>query len=123
MTHNKYNGWTNYETWATNLWLGNDEGTWNHWLSRANDLVSDADGDEMLSDPSDAKDNLARELASELESDIAGAASEALGDAGLLTDLLNSALSEVDWYVLAEHFVDEPFDERFKELKETEPKE
>jgi hypothetical protein len=28
MNDKKYNGWSNYETWVTNLWLTNDENTY-----------------------------------------------------------------------------------------------
>ena len=27
MSDRKYNGWTNYETWVTKLWMDNDEGS------------------------------------------------------------------------------------------------
>ena len=30
----KYNGWTNYETWLVNLWLGNG-GSGEHWREQA----------------------------------------------------------------------------------------
>ncbi len=29
MTKQKYNGWTNYQTWNVALWFGNDEGLYN----------------------------------------------------------------------------------------------
>jgi hypothetical protein len=30
-----YNGWTNYETWAVSLWLGNEESSYRHWAYTA----------------------------------------------------------------------------------------
>ncbi len=35
----EYNGWTNRETWAANLWLSNDEGVYNLALERARDAL------------------------------------------------------------------------------------
>jgi len=33
---NRYNGWANWETWSTNLWIANDEQTYNIAMSFAN---------------------------------------------------------------------------------------
>ncbi len=27
----RYNGWTNYETWAVSLWIDNDHATYAYW--------------------------------------------------------------------------------------------
>jgi len=34
--HKPYNGWSNYETWCANLWLSNDEVTYNKYVSCQN---------------------------------------------------------------------------------------
>ena len=31
----KYNGWSNYETWAVNLWLDNDQYSYNEMRNKA----------------------------------------------------------------------------------------
>jgi len=31
----KYNGWTNYETWAVKLWMDNEEPSYRYWRERA----------------------------------------------------------------------------------------
>ena len=80
-----YNGWTNYETWAVNLWLDNDEGSYRHWREVAEELADEA-----------ARAGL---LASQLKAEIA----ESMPDLGcsLAADLLGAAMSEVDWHEIA----------------------
>ena len=34
MANTTYQGWTNYETWAVNLWLDNEEGVHDYWRER-----------------------------------------------------------------------------------------
>lgn len=34
-----YQGWKNHETWAINLWIGNDEGLYNMFTEQADELM------------------------------------------------------------------------------------
>jgi hypothetical protein len=106
-----YQGWKNYETWAVALWLDNDEGSSDYWREQAAQLQGDMaekqyderdSGDPNVhGKPSDrAQWDLAEQLKQHHE-DMA----EELGAQGVFADLLNAALSEVDWDEIAEHFI------------------
>lgn len=86
-----YNGWSNYETWAVNLWLTNDEGSY-HWLT---EIVRKAASGEV-------KDYAAAEMLKEW---VEGNAPD-LG-ASVYSDLLTSALGEVDWLEIVENNKDD----------------
>jgi len=43
-TDDEYEGWTNRETWAVNLWLSNDEGMYNE----VNEIVDNAEDREEI---------------------------------------------------------------------------
>ena len=81
MSGKEYNGWSNYETWAVNLWLTNDEGS-NRQLERMARRADDT------SDLAQSIKAWVEEMMPEL-------------DNGLAADLLNAALGEVDWYEIA----------------------
>ena len=82
-----YNGWTNYETWCVKLWMDNEEGSYRYWLEKAEE------------DDVDASD-LAEIIQCEHE--------EALPNLeGFAADLLNTALSEVNWVEIAESLIED----------------
>jgi hypothetical protein len=96
MTHKEYNGWYNYETWLVNLWLTNDQGI-QEWVA---DMAERAvKSDNFLSSAPAAR------LADTLEDQIKEDLTEDLEACSLQADLLGAALSEVNWYELAEHYV------------------
>ncbi len=104
MQENNYNGWTNYETWCVNLWFTNDESTDRHWRDLAYDSLVDAfqEADESYDDS--VKNEAINELADAMKQLVDEDAPEVTG---MYADMMNSALSEVDWYEIAEHFVND----------------
>ena len=79
-----YNGWPNYETWLVNLWLSNDESTYNHWRVEASKLSE-------------------WELARVLETSHKDTSYDLTGAVGMWADLVGAALSRVDWQAIAKH--------------------
>ena len=100
MNHKEYNGWYNYETWVVNLWMDNEEGSYRYWGEVAGETYEEADADRIFSKAERAKLDLAERLKAEHED----AAPELTG---VFSDLLNAAMSEVNWYEIAEHMIDE----------------
>ena len=86
-----YNGWSNYETWNIKLWLDNEEGSYRY----CKDLVRRAKN--------------TRDLSLQLKDMIEENAPE-LG-ASMYADLLNSSISEVNWYEIAESYLADKEDE------------
>lgn len=81
MADAKYNGWTNYETWLANLWLGD------YWQSVAED------GHTLSADA--LKDMLEEHVEDECGD---------LGDSCFTRDLLNGALGAINYRELADHY-------------------
>ena len=77
-----YNGWSNKETWLVNLWLGDS-------LT----MLHEEWGDLTADDIEQQVDVFVEECSGEMN--------------GLIADLLNCALGEIDYHELAEHFVEE----------------
>jgi hypothetical protein len=82
----RYNGWENYETWIVKLWIDRKESWYDHWRVRAEELKEEG-GDIMLL--------LSEELKYAFDD------GDPLKEEGVFTDLLNSALSEVNWDEIA----------------------
>jgi hypothetical protein len=96
----EYNGWSNYETWCVNLWLTNDEWT-DHELSR---LMREFRKDEGDDDDENDVNGASKAIKDFVEENM-------LPDLGatMAADMLGAAMSEVNWYEIAEnHMEDEP---------------
>lgn len=95
MTRKEYNGWTNYETWAVKLWMDNYDGFWD---SSASDAFESAEADDNFTKEENAIYSLGESIKSHHE--------EVMPEVqGVFADLLNAAMSEVNWHEIAEALI------------------
>lgn len=99
MNTQKYNGWTNYETWLVNLWMDNEEGSQSYYSEKAQEVYDSAQADA----PFTREERATLDLADMLKDEYAEAVPEVTG---LWADMINAALSEVDWHEIAEHYIE-----------------
>ena len=85
-----YNGWKNYPTWAVNLWIDNDQGTQSYALEIAENALEDSHPRYEVSS------QLKHWVREEIETD----------DASMASDLLGYALDMVDWYEIADAYLE-----------------
>ena len=113
-----YNGWKNYETWNVALWIDNDQGSYSMRTEWAQESWDDTDTDDDLATrTSEAASSLAKKI-----EDFVDENNPLAGDNSMFTDILNSALAEVDYYEIAENWLDDvEKDEAEEEETEDEP--
>jgi hypothetical protein len=107
-----YNGWSNYETWCANLWISSDQGSHEYTDERAQECyrqaiqsqIDERDGIDREKATDEAGYELARMLKDEWDD---SAELPRTVDGTMYADLLNAALSEVDWDEIAEAYVTE----------------
>ena len=108
MTEDKrYNGWTNYETWAVNLWMSNDQGSYSYSQEIAQEAYDEASaGDSYASQT--REESATCKLADRIKEDHEEGAHYAMENhSNVFYDLLNGALSDVNWYEIAEHLIED----------------
>jgi hypothetical protein len=102
----RYNGWANYETWVVNLWMDNERGQQDYWADEARQCYEKARPRGILTQ----RDMAAIALADRIREEHGRAATEMLEQAryetGPLSDLLNGAMSAVNWDEIARSWVD-----------------
>jgi len=101
MNDQKYNGWTNYETWNVKLWMDNDEGSYNYYREVARNALHMAVAKSWQTEAEAATYDLSEVIKSDFEE------GNPLADAcNTYSDLLGAALSSVNWYEIAASLIE-----------------
>jgi len=102
----KYNGYTNYETWCVHLWLTNERPSYEHWREVARQILTEADAlPSVTAGEWTLRFGASQLLSEHLQESLHD--TEVLKSSSLYTDLLLGALGEVDWFEIAEALLDD----------------
>ncbi len=103
-----HNGWSNYETWVTKLWMDNDQGSYDYMRELVIIAKGEAKACSQVREKIWTVEIAERYLLAEMVKDeIVEMTNIERTTAGLLDDLLNSAISRVDCNEIAENLLSE----------------
>ena len=106
ISNETYNGWTNRETWLAILHIDNDQEAQSNWRVEAEEIWENAEADEHFTRYENAWLYLAEKLEEQFDfcvpSSIEGKGMYSL----LASDLLNTAIGQVEWREIAMHMID-----------------
>lgn len=119
--YNRYNGWTNYETWALALWLDNEQQTSNRMYEKAKQHLKDAPTHEYIvgstmKHPWTVCEVARMTLADDLKEMVEKAMPTGMAHPGnvfdktldgALHDILNANVTQIEWGEMAEHYLEE----------------
>tara|TARA_R110000737_G_scaffold44737_3_gene64995 strand:+ start:593 stop:886 length:294 start_codon:yes stop_codon:yes gene_type:complete len=94
MSNQEYNGWTNWETWNFKLWLDNSEDSYKAIIYLAEEVEESEEGPFTLSKE---LESLANDLCEE----------SVRFESGFFADVCNSAIRKVNFYEIAEAYLEE----------------
>lgn len=100
-----YQGWKNYQTWATKLWLDNEEWSYEEATNHAYEMV-------IAGTP-----HSDYEMADWLDTFVDTHILSEVPDSGLAADLFRSATDDIDWMEIAKSYMSDARDQRIEELK------
>lgn len=113
-----YNGWSNYETWAVNLWWSNDEYTCDMMDDYAKEAIREALEEGEGEDTSEVKQSATYKLSKLMEQHLEDYLGEcSIPESSLISDLLGAAISEVNFYEIAKHGVDHHWEEVYSDYR------
>lgn len=102
-----YQGWANYETWATALWIDNDRGEYEHWRGVRDEVLEDFSPHSEGAPTREYEwSDAAVALGDQMKESFEGQLAELKVD-GMWGDLLRAAFDEIVWYEIAESLIEE----------------
>ena len=100
----RYNGWTNYETWAVALWIDDEQSNNILWRSEAARHTDEATYDKMFFDIAcTAHETVRNSLAIQLRNEATKAVHDV--ESPFYSDLLLMAFDRVNWLEIAENLL------------------
>jgi len=102
-----YNGWTNYETWDVHLWLTDDQGTYNFCRELARECIEEAATCSQVNEGIWQEVQARRFLLADRLKDHVEESNPLADSASMFSDLLGSAIQDVDWHEVADAFLED----------------
>ncbi len=102
----KYQGWTNYETWAVKLWMDNEQPSCDFWREQVVECWDEAKDEAHISRRENALYALADRL-QEFHEDCAGYLLAQQKEPSFINDLCHAAMGKVNWIEIADALLEE----------------